>query len=197
MTVTGSDPNNFQVLGIIVIENLFEEGQFSVADAIRADIEDYLRTGNIIYGVASWGLNLKVTDFDPLAIKRISGFPLRAQFGSVTYNSLSTFSSSEWLIHEFQQFAPQRCLVYPLGYADVPYAIADIAAYVSYERITLASSYPVTQGFFPGYPTLTGATGFYYDFAKSALVNASIPYIVRQVEENPNALPGNFTVLNY
>jgi len=143
-----------------------------------------------------WDVHVKIVDYEPTAIKSIQGFPSRGQFGSITYNSLSTFTQTHFLSHVFQAFPPQRCVVYPLGYTDLPFTNAEIPVLREFAQITLASSYALNLGYAGGYNMLTGATGFYYDLAMSAVANFSIPYVVRQIEENPSASPGRWSVFN-
>lgn len=199
MTVTHWQPDGRLIAGVIVLEDLEEQGQFAVRDAVAAEISPFLPTDfNILVSVCSWGLSVKVTDFIVAAIKTISGFPLCGKFGRITYNSLSTFREAYFLQHEFQQYAPQRCLCYPIGYIDLPYSNADIVVVGEIASIATATAvFAGGENIIYGYDTYTGCTGFHYDFAATVTANCAIPYVVKSYDDNPAAQSGVFTQLNY
>lgn len=199
MVVTAWEDDFRRLAGVIVIPDIGEQGQYSIREAIAYDIENYLPADyNQLVSFASWSVNVSVRDYNLSAVKYISGFPTRAKFGSITYNSLSTFINADFLRHEFQAFAPQRCIVQPFTYTDLPYTIADIVVQGEVLSLSQCTQYLVGgENLVYGYSSFTGATGFYYDLADTVIVNFSVPYVVKNVDLNPASQIGNILVQNY
>lgn len=197
MTITGIESNNTLFTGNLIFEELSDEGQFSIRDAINADLVGLLPEGNIPVAAASWGLSVKILSYDMMAVKTMSGFPLRAQFGSITYYSVVSFIETAFIQHVFQTFRPQRCLVAPITYGDVPFTTAELPGPSAFETLTTVSYLAVTTGLYMNYDTFVGATGFYYDFPESVVASVSVPYIVRYADLNPGADEGNTLIFNY
>lgn len=199
MPVTHWEDDYRRLAGVIVLQFLDETGQISVREAINAEIQDYLPEDyNILTGHAVWGCHVKITDFEISAVKTISGFPLSAKFGKITYVSLSTFLGGGYINHVFQGFEPQRCIVEPINYSDLPYSEVEIS--VVGEVASITNTTPVWAGgdnLIYGYNSFVGATGFYYDFAPTVIASISIPYLVRFLDVNPSASSGLNAVLNY
>lgn len=197
MPVTRKQEDGAVLIGYNVLEELEGQGQISVRDAINADLAGLLPVGEIPTAVAIWSVSVKVLNYDLPAVKTISGFPLRAQFGSITYYSIATFLSTQYVQHELQTFRPQRCIVVPINYLDVPYTIADIPAYEDFYANATATGYATSIGLPLPFDSLLGATGFYYDFAISAVVNVTIAYIVRYIDQDLGEAGRVLSFVNY
>lgn len=197
MTLLGwkDEPRIFS--GEILFTDVQGDGQFSIRDAIEADIMQIF-PGHYVepFAAAAWGLSIKIKDYNANIIKRIAGIPLRGQFGSITYFTVATYLQSQYIQHLFQTFAMQRCITHPIDYADVGYEPSSGQFLVEYDAYSTVSGFLSTLGIYASYDSFHGATGFAYDLAESVTANMVVQYVGKYAEQYPNTSNNRVVVIN-
>jgi len=181
--------------GQIVLEDLSSFGQVDVSALINADITAYIPSTYVTPASATyWGLSVQITEYDNSAVKFISGYPTRAQFGSVNYYSVTEIQQVQFIQNEVQYFKGDRCIVLPLGYAGAAFTTADIPPVLQTGTFSTASGYASTLGFYGHWDGTAGATGFYYDLSPTVVASFNISY---QGRINDETLPGPISIVTF
>jgi len=183
MTVFTYTNNGTSVAGMIILEEVSGDSQFSVREAIAADIESYIPEEYAIpFSVAAWGVSVDIDEFDTDAIRSVVGIPARRRFGTITYYSVLSFMEVQYFSYLRQAFRQQRCLVYPNGYNDLPFRNADIQPLTAVDGLSTSTGVVSSLGLYQGYDTFVGATGFTYNFEPSVVASICVPYYVRNID---------------
>lgn len=184
MAITAWQDNPRIYAGQIVLENLTETGEVDVAALINADITPFIpSTYASPASACMWGLSVKINEYENSAVKFISGFPTRAQFGSVNYISVTEFQQVQFIQNELQYFHSDRCIVLPIGYGGAAFTTAEIPAVDQVGAFSSASGYVSTLGFFGQWEGISGATGFAYDLSATVDASFNISYVGRINDE--------------
>lgn len=184
--------------GQIVLENLTGDGQVDVRDRINADITAFIPAGlSIPVSVAYWGAAIKITEYDISAVKLITGFPLRAQFGSINYYSVVEIQQVVFIQNEVQYFKGDRCIVLPEDYQGAEFVAANLPLPTLVGSFSTASGFTTTQGISGITDFVSGATGLYYSLTPSVIATLNISYLGRINEGAVATVPPILTFLNY
>jgi len=189
---------NFQAFaGEIVIAPVVGQGQIDVRALINADISAFTPPAFALPAAAAyWGAAVKITEYDNSAVKLITGFPLRAQFGSLNYYSVTEIQAVHFIQNEVQYFRSDRCIVLPTDYLGAAFTIADIPEF------TLATSFTSVSGVLSGLGLTgiadftTGATGFYYLLTETVVASFNITYAGRFINADTGISPFPAIFLN-
>jgi hypothetical protein len=195
MPITAWQDNPRVYTGEIVLEDVEDAAEINVGALINAEITDFIPSSYESPASACvWGVSTRIQSYDTSAVKKISGYPLRAMFGSITYFSIGENKEVQWINYELQYFKMDRCIVLPYGYLGASFNIADIPATVQVGAFSTASGYVSTLGFYGLWDGITGATGFKYDLESTVIADINITYMGRI---NDEVLPGPISIIDF
>lgn len=107
-----------QFAGFICIEDIIEETNLEVPEAILSDLggltEEYV-------AYTLWSAYTRVNSFNPSFIPSFKGNPQRYKFGSINHGVRQTITSYHYINTELQGFPRQSCMISPPIFLSIPY----------------------------------------------------------------------------